>query len=71
MDLLASVENSTLVSIRDGLVHTQTTLKYDVLRGDMKSARIAVPLNDRSLDLSSANTKIKSWKVGKGKWADR
>ncbi|QDV21062.1 hypothetical protein Pan153_57440 [Gimesia panareensis] len=66
MDLLASVENSTLVYIRDGLVHTQATLKYDVLRGDMKSARIAVPLNDRILDLSSANTKIKSWKVEKG-----
>ncbi|MCA9006644.1 MAG: hypothetical protein KDA70_15330, partial [Planctomycetaceae bacterium] len=65
MDLLASVENSTLVSIRDGLVHTQTTLKYDVLRGDMQTARIAVPLNDRILDLSSSNTKIKSWKVEK------
>lgn len=65
MDLLASVENSTLVFIRDGLVHTQASLSYDVLRGDMKSARIAVPLNDRILDLSSANTKIKSWKVEK------
>lgn len=65
MDLLASVENSTLVYIRDGLVHTQATLKYDVLRGDMQSARIAVPLKQRILDLSSANTKIKSWKVEK------
>ncbi|MDF1742070.1 MAG: hypothetical protein P1V19_00155 [Gimesia sp.] len=65
MDLLASVENSTLVSIRDGLIHTQASLKYDVLRGDMQSARIAVPLNDRILDLSSSNTKIKSWKVEK------
>jgi hypothetical protein len=65
MDLLASVENSTLVSIRDGLIHTQATLKYDVLRGDMQSARIIVPLNDRILDLSSSNTKIKSWKVEK------
>jgi len=65
MDLLASVENSTLVSIRDGLIHTQTSLKYDVLRGDMQSARIAVPLNDRILDLSSSNTKIKSWNVEK------
>ncbi|MAX35404.1 hypothetical protein [Gimesia sp.] len=69
MDLLASVENSTLVSIRDGLVYTQATLKYDVLRGDMQSARIAVPLNDRILDLTSSNTKIKSWKVEKN--ADR
>ncbi len=65
MDLLTSVENSTLVSIRDGLIHTQTSLKYDVLRGDMQSARIAIPLNDRILDLSSSNTKIKSWKVEK------
>lgn len=69
MDLLASVENSTLVSIRDGLVHTQTSLKYDVLRGDLQTARIAVPLNDRILDLSSPNAKIKSWKVEKA--ADR
>lgn len=69
MDLLTSVENSTLVSIRDGLVHTQTSLKYDVLRGDMQSAQIAVPLKDRILDLSSPNTKIKSWKVEKA--ADR
>lgn len=65
MDLLASVENSTLVSIRDGLVHTETSLKYEVLRGDMQTARIAVPLKDRILDLSSPNTKIKSWKVEK------
>lgn len=65
MDLLASVENSTLVSIRDGLVHTQALLKYEVLRGDMQSARIAVPLKDRILDLSSSNTKIKSWKIEK------
>ncbi|MCA9016061.1 MAG: hypothetical protein KDA77_12080, partial [Planctomycetaceae bacterium] len=69
MDLLASVENSTLVSIRDGLIHTQTSLKYDVLRGDMQNARIAVPLKDRILDLSSPNAKIKSWKVEKA--ADR
>ncbi|QDU07209.1 prepilin peptidase [Gimesia aquarii] len=65
MDLLASVENSTLVSIRDGLVNTQSLLKYEVLRGDMQSARIAVPLKDRILDLSSSNTKIKSWEIEK------
>lgn len=65
MDLLASVENTTLVSIRDGLVHTESSLKYDILRGDMQSARIAVPLKDRILDLASPNAKIKSWKVEK------
>ena len=35
MDLLASVKNLQKVSLRDGLVHTDAWLEYDVLRGEM------------------------------------
>jgi len=62
MELLASVTNLTLVSVEDGLVHTDAWLTYEVLRGQIEKVRIAVPKGQRILDITS-NAKVKEWKA--------
>ena len=62
MDLLASVNNLQKVSLRDGLVHTDAWLEYDILRGEMSELAIAVPLGHRILGVTSSNSRIRGWK---------
>jgi hypothetical protein len=62
MDLLASVKNLQKISLRDGLVHTDAWLEYDVLRGEMTELAIAVPLGQRILGVTSPNSKLRGWK---------
>ena len=62
MNLLASVTNNTLVNVEDGLIHTDTYLDYEILRGSMEQCRIVVPGSHRILDVS-ASARIKSWKT--------
>ncbi|MCA8990977.1 MAG: hypothetical protein KDA88_03315 [Planctomycetaceae bacterium] len=61
MDLLASVDNRTLVTIADGLIHTDCWLTYGVLRGKLAQAQIVVPAGHRILDINS-DASIRSWK---------
>jgi len=51
MNLLASVNNRTLVTIADGLIHTDATLGYDILRGELSETRIVLPRSARLLDV--------------------
>lgn len=62
MHLLASVTNQTLITLEDGLLHTDTWLNYEILRGSMESCRVAVPIGQRILDVN-ASARIKSWKA--------
>lgn len=62
MELLASVTNQTLVTVEDGLVHTDSWMTYEVLRGQLEKVRIAVPKGQRILDITS-NAKVKEWKA--------
>ena len=62
MELLASVTNQTLVTVEDGLIHTDAWLTYDVLRGQIEKVQIAVPKGQRILDITS-NAKVKEWKA--------
>ncbi|MCA8995740.1 MAG: hypothetical protein KDA80_02115 [Planctomycetaceae bacterium] len=62
MNLLASVNNQTLVTVEDGLVHTDTWLVYDILRGEMEQVRAVLPQGHRILDVSS-DGRIRSWKT--------
>ena len=62
MELLTSVTNHTRLMFRDGMIHTDCYLKYDVLRGKLDSVTVAVPLGQRILDVT-AETRIKSWKA--------
>ena len=62
MDLLTSVTNYSLISIQDGLIHTDAFLNYDILRGELTQLQIAVPLGHRILGVTS-NARIKGQNV--------
>jgi hypothetical protein len=62
MELLASVTNQTLVTVEDGLVHTDAWLTYEILRGQLEKVRIVVPKGQRILDITS-EAKVKEWKA--------
>lgn len=66
MDLLAAVTNYQKVTLRDGLVHTDAWLNYDILRGEMTELAIAVPTGHRILGVSSSNAKIRGWRAEPG-----
>jgi len=61
MELLSSVQALHHIRVADGLVHTQTTLTYQVQRGQLDQLRIAAPLGTRILDVTA--TGLKSWKA--------
>jgi hypothetical protein len=66
MDLLAAVTNYQKVTLRDGLIHTDAFLNYDILRGEMTELAIAVPVGHRILGVSSSNAKIRGWRAEPG-----
>ena len=66
MALLAAVTNYQKVTLRDGLVHTDAFLNYDILRGEMTELAIAVPVGHRILGVSSPNAKIRGWRAEPG-----
>jgi len=51
MNLLASVNNRTLITLGDGLIHTEAFLSYDILRGELTQTRIVLPKAARLLDV--------------------
>ncbi|QDU38171.1 hypothetical protein Mal4_24940 [Maioricimonas rarisocia] len=62
MELLTSVNNRLLVSVEDGLVHTDAYLHFDVLRGSLSQVQVVVPKDHRILDVS-ADARIKGWRT--------
>lgn len=62
MELLASVQNLLQVHLSEGLIHRDARLTYSVLRGEMDQIRIVVPVEDRVLDVSALNTRVKGWR---------
>lgn len=62
MDLLANVQNLTAVTVENGLVHTDTWLTFDALRGRMERVQIAIPADQRILDVN-ASAKLRQWQV--------
>ncbi len=67
MELLTSVTNESHVSISDNLVHKHANLQYEVLRGELSQLELVVPVQDRILDVSSSNARIRQWKLKKEK----
>jgi hypothetical protein len=63
MELLSSVNNLTRLTFRDGLIYTDTTLKYDILRGELDRLKFVLPEACRILDVTSPDVRIKSWKM--------
>lgn len=66
MDLLTAVTNLQRVTFRDGLVHTDALLSYEVLRGELNEASLVVPVGQRVLGVTSNDAKIRSWKAEPG-----
>lgn len=66
MALLAAVTNYQKITLRDGLVHTDAWLNYDILRGEMTEVAIAVPVGHRILGVSSSNAKVRGWRAEPG-----
>lgn len=66
MDLLTAVTNLQRVTFRDGLVHTDALLSYEVLRGELTEASLVVPVGQRVLGVTSNDAKIRSWKAEPG-----
>lgn len=62
MDLLTSVSNQTNVRIEPGLLQTTSVLNYEVLRGELTSVEVHLPLDARVIDVSSGNGRIGNWK---------
>ncbi len=62
MELLASVTNQTMVSVEDGLIHTDAWLSYEILRGQLEKLKLVVPRGHRILDITS-DAKVKEWKA--------
>lgn len=60
MDQLASVDNQTLLNIADGLIHTESKLNYDVLRGSLSQVRFVIPKSSRLLDVL-AGGRSRNW----------
>ncbi|MDA0835214.1 MAG: hypothetical protein O2955_10160 [Planctomycetota bacterium] len=63
MELLSSVTNHTRIMYDDGLIRTDAYLSYEVLRGEMQQIRLAVPVADRILDITSPDAKVKGWQA--------
>lgn len=66
MALLAAVTNYQKITLRDGLVHTDAWLNYEILRGEMTEVAIAVPVGHRILGVSSGDAKIRGWRAEPG-----
>jgi hypothetical protein len=58
MELLTSVQNQTVVTLADGLVHTEALLDVDVLRGELSELQILVPKTHRILGVSSPTVNV-------------
>lgn len=55
----ATVQNALEIRVAAGLVHTHSALTYEIHRGPLDQLRIAVPLDDRILDVTA--TGLRSW----------
>ena len=62
MELLASVTNHTLVTVDEGMIHTDAWLTYEILRGQLEKVKLVVPKGHRILDITS-DAKVKEWKA--------
>lgn len=58
MELLTSVQNQTVVTLADGLVHTEALLDIDVLRGELSELQVLVPKSHRILGVSSSTVNV-------------
>jgi hypothetical protein len=64
-ELLMAVDNVLAVMIGDGVIHSDATLTYKILKGETNRLKLAVPVDDRILDVSSPQGGVRAWKAAK------
>jgi len=63
-DALASVRNTTMVRLGDGLIQTDSRLDHQVLRGGLERVEILAPVGARILEVTAPG--LKTWNVAPG-----
>jgi hypothetical protein len=62
-ELITTVESLLAATIGEGVVHTDASLTYKILKGETNRVKVAVPLDDRILDISSPQGGVRAWKA--------
>ena len=62
-ELLMSVDNLLTTTIGDGVIHTDAALTYKILKGETNRVKLALPVDDRILDVSSPQGGVRAWKA--------
>src|SRR5580704_12697737 len=62
-ELLMSVDNLLTATVGEGVIHTDAALTYKILKGETNRVRLAVPADDRILDVSSPQGGVRAWKA--------
>src|SRR5580704_15849071 len=62
-ELLLTVDNLLTATIGEGVIHSDAALTYKVLRGETNRVKLAVPADDRILDISSPQGGVRAWKA--------
>ncbi|HXY36554.1 MAG TPA: hypothetical protein VEI07_20120, partial [Planctomycetaceae bacterium] len=64
-ELLMAAENLLTATIGDGVIHSDATLTYKILKGEANRVKLAVPLDDRILDVTSPQGGVRAWKAAR------
>jgi hypothetical protein len=64
-ELLMACDNVLAATIGDGIIHSDATLTYKVLKGETSRVKLAVPPDDRILDVSSPQGGVRAWKAAR------
>ena len=62
-ELLMSVDNLLRATIGEGVIHSDASLTYKILKGEANRVKLAVPADDRILDVSSPQGGVRAWKA--------
>jgi hypothetical protein len=62
-ELLMAVDNLLTTTIGEGVIHSDAALTYKILKGETNRVKLAVPADDRILDVSSPQGGVRAWKA--------
>jgi hypothetical protein len=62
-ELLMAVDNLLTATIGEGVIHSDAALTYKILKGETNRVKLAVPADDRILDVSSPQGGVRAWKA--------
>jgi hypothetical protein len=62
-ELLMTVDNLLTATVGEGVIHSDAALTYKILKGETNRVKLAVPPDERILDVSSPNGGVRAWKA--------